>query len=174
MKKAKIIAILALLSMAFLLGVQARMTDDAETEPYTKETSITVASTPITTNQTSTTYKQTVTTQASTTTIKSTTTNATTITRPTTTTKSTTNIPLYGVIRVTKANIDTAMGNYSLAGAVFEVRDSSGNLVDTITTDEDGIAITKALPPDNYIVLEIIAPYGFIRNPEPFRIQLMP
>jgi len=84
---------------------------------------------------------------------------------------STTDEPQYGVIRVVKVNADPALGNFSLAGAVFEVRDSSGTLVDTITTNEDGIAISKELQPGRYAVAEIVAPYGFIRNPDTFSVH---
>jgi len=221
MRKAQIIALLALLSTVFFLSfsVQARMTDDdAKTESYTTDTGITTVYVPSThssttcdqattvppistttttlpktdktintcketypTTTTTTTCRPTTTTTTTcrpttttTTTCRPTTTTTTTACRPTTTTISTSEMPQRGVIRVVKVNADPSMGNYSLAGAVFEVRDPNGTLVDTITTDGNGIATTIELPHGSYDVTEIIAPYGFIRNPNSFSIQLTP
>ena len=50
---------------------------------------------------------------------------------------------------------------YSLAGAVFDVKDAGGNVVDTITTNEDGWARTKDLPLGDYTVTETASPKGF-------------
>lgn len=50
------------------------------------------------------------------------------------------NMPQMGKVRVQKTNADDSLGSHSLAGAVFEVRDSAGTLVDTITTDNTGKA----------------------------------
>lgn len=44
------------------------------------------------------------------------------------------NAPQVGRIRLVKTNADTSFGTYSLEGAVFEVRDSKDELVDTLTT----------------------------------------
>ena len=50
---------------------------------------------------------------------------------------------------------------YSLAGAVFDVKDAGGNVVDTITTNDDGWARTKDLPLGDYTVTETASPKGF-------------
>jgi uncharacterized surface anchored protein len=56
------------------------------------------------------------------------------------------------------------MGDYALNDAVFEVLNSGGIVVDTITTNGGGHAQSKQLPLGNYQVREKIAPTGFIRN----------
>lgn len=77
-----------------------------------------------------------------------------------------------GIIRVHKQNSAPALGDYSLKGAVFEVRDAGGDLVDTITTDEAGNAQTKELPLGSYNVREKTAPFGFVINTETFNAVL--
>lgn len=74
------------------------------------------------------------------------------------------NIKKRGVITVQKSNANPSMGNYSLKGAVFEVRDQGGALVDTITTNDSGVATTKVLPLGVYRIKEVTAPYGFVLN----------
>lgn len=49
-----------------------------------------------------------------------------------------------------------------LAGAVFEIRNSAGIVVATLTTDTDGAAETGTLPFDNYTVQEKTAPDGYV------------
>jgi len=83
------------------------------------------------------------------------------------------NQPQAGVIRLTKTNINPSMGSYSLQSAVFEIRNASGTLVDTITTDSSGKAQSKQLPVGAaYTVSEKTAPYGFVRNPNTFPVTL--
>lgn len=49
--------------------------------------------------------------------------------------------------------------------AVFSVSDSkSGVIVDTVTTDENGVVVTKVLDPGAYIVREVSAPAGYIKE----------
>ena len=81
--------------------------------------------------------------------------------------------PQHGVIRLTKTNANPSMGDYSLAGAVFEVRNVAGTLVDTITTNAAGKAQTKELPLGAYTVTEKMAPYGFVRNKNTFNVSLV-
>ena len=72
-----------------------------------------------------------------------------------------------------------------LAGAVFEiysdedittpdgtVRYTKDTLVDTITTDEKGTATSKQLYLGKYRVVETVAPYGTVINPEPHMVEL--
>ncbi|MDE7242569.1 MAG: hypothetical protein K2O18_01135 [Oscillospiraceae bacterium] len=59
-----------------------------------------------------------------------------------------------------------------LAGAVFEVRDLSGNLIDTYTTDASGTINTKALEPGFYNVVETKAPVGYVLDNTPQLIEL--
>ena len=64
------------------------------------------------------------------------------------------------------------MGGYSLEGAVFDIYDAGGELVDTVTTDAAGMAQSKELPLGSYAITEKQAPYGFIRSPDTFSVQL--
>ena len=77
---------------------------------------------------------------------------------------------------------------YSLSGlsdAVFEIyadedittpdgtiRYTKDTLVDTITTDEKGTATSKLLYLGKYRVVETVAPYGTVINPEPHTVEL--
>lgn len=73
----------------------------------------------------------------------------------------------------------------ALAGAVFEiaaaedittadgtVRHTAGEVVDTVTTDESGNAVSKELYPGKYTVREIQAPNGTVLNTEPQNVEL--
>ena len=72
-----------------------------------------------------------------------------------------------------------------LAGAVFEIRAVSdvitpdgtlryaaGELVDTITTSEDGIAKSRELYLGKYSVVEVQAPHGMLLNSETHEVEL--
>ncbi|MDR1565054.1 MAG: sortase B protein-sorting domain-containing protein [Oscillospiraceae bacterium] len=72
------------------------------------------------------------------------------------------NVKKRGVITVQKSDANPTMGGYSLAGAIFEVRDQGGTLVSTITTGADGRGQSGVLPLGVYRVKEITAPYGFV------------
>ena len=52
-----------------------------------------------------------------------------------------------------------------LEGAVFEIYDKAGNVVDTIKSDRNGRAVSKALPLSRYTVREIKAPANYAINP---------
>ena len=53
-----------------------------------------------------------------------------------------------------------------LEGAVFEIYDKAGNVVDTIKSDRNGRAISKTLPLSRYTVREIKAPANYSINPK--------
>ena len=59
-----------------------------------------------------------------------------------------------------------------LAGATFEVRTMSGEVVATLTTDASGIATTDRLEPGWYKVVETSAPKGYLLNEEVFTVEL--
>jgi len=80
--------------------------------------------------------------------------------------------PQTGIIRVHKTNSNPSMGDYALNGAVFEVRNSSGALVDTITSNSTGLAQTKELPLGSYRIKEVTAPWGFVLNTNEFTATL--
>lgn len=103
-----------------------------------------------------------------------------------------------GVIKVSKfgevfATVTEADGIYQpvyeikgLAGATYEItaaediitldgtlRYASGDVVDTITTGDDGMAVSKELYLGKYNIKEIEAPYGMILNKEVHTAELV-
>ncbi len=102
-----------------------------------------------------------------------------------------------GVINITKtgeifSSVEENNGVYTpkysvgnLKGAVFEiyaaedittldgtVRYDQGSLVDTITTDDDGVAKSKELYLGKYTVIEKTAPEGFVHNGTKYDVEL--
>ena len=53
-----------------------------------------------------------------------------------------------------------------LEGAVFEIYDKAGNVVDTIKSDRNGRAVSKTLPLSRYTVREIKAPANYSSTPQ--------
>ena len=76
-----------------------------------------------------------------------------------------------GKIKITK--YDEADAAVKLAGVVFEIREkTTNNLVDTITTDADGIALSKALSDGKYIVKEKTPKSGYQVNSQEFEVEM--
>ena len=82
------------------------------------------------------------------------------------------NVKKRGVLTVQKTNANPLMGDYSLKGAEFEVRDQGGNLVDTIIVDESGRGSSKILPLGVYQIRESKSPYGFVRDKNTYTATL--
>ncbi len=81
------------------------------------------------------------------------------IVKPDETTKKTiTNKPIMGKIKLKKTDASTGA---ALANAVFEVKNSSGTVVDTITTIADGTGTSKDLPYGTYTITEKTPPTGY-------------
>ena len=103
-----------------------------------------------------------------------------------------------GVINITKtgeisSSVEENNGVYTpkysvgnLKGAVFEiyaaedittldgtVRYDQGSLVDTITTDDDGVAKSKELYLGKYTVIEKTAPNGYVHNSTKYDVELI-
>lgn len=103
-----------------------------------------------------------------------------------------------GVLRISKSgeafsSVTEADGIYQpvfavkgLAGAVYEItaaediitpdgtlRYAAGEVVDTVTTDETGLAESKALYLGKYEIREITAPTGYVRNTEVHTAELV-
>ena len=77
------------------------------------------------------------------------------------------NTPITGQIQITKRSVDYNPTNglpagTLLEGAVFEIADKAGNVVDTIRSNSRGLAISKQLPLSRYFIREVKAPehYG--------------
>jgi uncharacterized surface anchored protein len=73
------------------------------------------------------------------------------------------NTPLLGQIQITKKSADDNPINgfpagTALTGAVFEIYDRANNLLDTVITDKNGIAVSKPLPVGRYIIREAKSP----------------
>ena len=59
-----------------------------------------------------------------------------------------------------------------LANVKFEIYDESGNVVDEIVTDENGIAISKELEKGRYIIKEIETKEGYILNENEYAVNI--
>lgn len=83
--------------------------------------------------------------------------------------------PIYNTMFKAKIGVyklDAADNDRALAGAMFEVRDASGKLFDTIKTNDKGYAETIEIPVGIYKVKEIAPPAGFILSDEVKTITL--
>ena len=87
------------------------------------------------------------------------------------------NEKIYGRLEILKVAADgSALAKVdagdSLAGAVFEIYNKKGKLVDRITTDENGKAVTKKLPIGEYTGKEVTAPKFFLLNNQTFSFKI--
>lgn len=71
------------------------------------------------------------------------------------------NTKVKGVLQVTKIE---KVAKTPIPGVVFEIYDESGNVVDKMTTDQNGIATSSELPKGNYSYKEVSAPDGYIKD----------
>ena len=76
------------------------------------------------------------------------------------------NTPITGQIQIVKKSADynptTGLpAGTLLEGAVFEIYDKAGNLVDTIRSDGRGLAVSKQLPLSRYTIREVKAPSNY-------------
>ena len=76
------------------------------------------------------------------------------------------NTPITGQIQIVKKSADynptTGLpAGTLLEGAVFEIYDKAGNLVDTIRSDSRGLAVSKQLPLSRYTIREVKAPSNY-------------
>ena len=81
-----------------------------------------------------------------------------------------TNTPIRGQIQIVKKSADYNPTNglpagSLLEGAVFEIYDKAGNVVDTIKSDRNGRAISKQLPLSRYTIREVRSPAFYSANP---------
>ena len=76
------------------------------------------------------------------------------------------NTPITGQIQIVKKSADynptTGLpAGTLLEGAIFEIYDKAGNLVDTIRSDSRGLAVSKQLPLSRYTIREVKAPSNY-------------
>lgn len=87
------------------------------------------------------------------------------------------NEKIQGQIKIIKTSSEDNLINGEKEGTPipnvkFEVYDSNGELVDTIITDEQGIAITKKLYKGEYIIKEVETLEEYILNDKEFSIEI--
>ena len=107
------------------------------------------------------------------------------------------NMPQKGIIRISKSGeiffsametdsvYSLVFADKNLAGATYEItaaediitpdgtlRFAKGTVVDTVTTDENGVAESKALYLGKYTASETKAPYGMVLNGTPKTVEL--
>ena len=83
------------------------------------------------------------------------------------------NTPIRGQIQIIKKSADDNPINglpkgSLLEGAVFEIYDKAGNVVDTIKSDSRGRAVSRLLPLSRYTIREVSAPKYYGINPTVF------
>lgn len=86
-----------------------------------------------------------------------------TVKRNQTSTVNVQNTKVKGVLQITK--IETK-AKTPIQGAVFEIYDKDGKVVDKITTDASGIATSSQLPKGTYTYKEVLVPDGYIMDTE--------
>lgn len=87
------------------------------------------------------------------------------------------NEPLKGRIQIVKKSesyndITKKKAGSLLSGAVFEISDSSNNVVDRIKTDRRGVATSKLLPLGKYAIREIEAPEHYLLDGKVFYAEI--
>ena len=87
------------------------------------------------------------------------------------------NTPIRGQIQIIKKSADDNPINglpkgSLLEGAVFEIYDKAGNVVDTIKSDSRGRAVSRLLPLSRYTIREVSAPKYYGINPTVFNAYL--
>lgn len=87
------------------------------------------------------------------------------------------NRKIYGKLELFKVAADSSIlakteEKSPLAGAVFEIYDEQGKVVDTLTTDENGHTVSRLLPVGKYTGKEITAPKFFLLNGKVFGFSI--
>ncbi len=94
--------------------------------------------------------------------------HAFTLKASTTVTKTVVNQRVKGGLKITK--VDDS--NKTIANVKFEIKDAAGNVVDTITTNAQGIATSKTLTMGKYTYKEIYAPAGYIMDTKEYSFEV--
>ena len=87
------------------------------------------------------------------------------------------NTPITGQIQITKTSADyNSINGWAagtpIPGTEFEVYNRAGVLVDTIRTDKNGIAVTKALPLGRYTLVESKAADNYLLDKTPIEVEI--
>ena len=87
------------------------------------------------------------------------------------------NAPVTGQIQITKTSADYNSMNGWAAGTpipntVFEIYNRAGRLVDTVKTDKNGVAASKALPLGSYTIIESQAASNYALDKTPIEVEI--
>lgn len=87
------------------------------------------------------------------------------------------NVPESGKIRIVKVSsayndVTKDKKGDTLKGAIFEIYDERDNVVDRITTGDNGVAISKDLPLGKYAIKEITPPKHYMTDGEIIYVEL--
>ncbi|MDO5003738.1 MAG: SpaA isopeptide-forming pilin-related protein, partial [bacterium] len=74
--------------------------------------------------------------------------------------------------KVSIKKFDKEIKNINLSGAEFTIFDSNNKIVDTLTTNNDGMAISKDLNYGNYTMKETKAPKGYLISNNVWKISI--
>lgn len=81
-----------------------------------------------------------------------------------------------GTIEIHKVDMDTnnniPQGEASLENAVYEIYDEEGNIVATLTTDNNGYAKSEELPFGNYTIKEITPSIGYLKDEKEYQVSI--
>ncbi len=83
--------------------------------------------------------------------------------------------PQVGRVTVTKRDAETgstAQGDASLSGAVFDLLDTQGNLVERLYCGESGSVTSKEIPLGEYVVKEVTPPTGYILSQQGYTVNI--
>lgn len=61
-------------------------------------------------------------------------------------------------------------GQTPLAGAIFGIYDKDGKLVDQVTTNDEGYAVSTNVSAGTYTIKELVAPTGYTLNTKPYYV----
>ena len=83
--------------------------------------------------------------------------------------------PQTGTITITKRDsetFDAPQGDASLNGAVFEIYDSNGELVEQLDCKDSDNATSQPLPLGSYVIKEVSPPMGYLLNEAEYTAEL--
>ena len=73
-----------------------------------------------------------------------------------------------GKLVITKVNDD----DRAIAGVTFNILDANKNVVETVTTGENGIATTEKLEPGTYYYKEVSVPAEYVLDPQEYEFKI--
>ena len=73
-----------------------------------------------------------------------------------------------GSLKITKVNDD----DRAIAGVTFNILDTNKNVVETVTTGENGIATSKKLEPGTYYYKEVSVPDEYVLDPQEYEFKI--